>query len=120
MGQEFEDKFETKLDDLRNCQNEHEKEFVQFRAVSDERFKTLNSNMEEIKELLKQHFAESTDHENAQALMIQDLNNRLTTLEVEKRTERRFAVMLSGAISTAIVVIATVVVPFVSKWISGA
>ena len=65
---------------------EHEKDFSGFKAVSEERHKNLKSDMDEIKDLLKSRIEKSDAHENAQALIITDLNNRVMALEIEKKT----------------------------------
>ena len=82
-------KLETKLEDMGEDFHNHEKNFIEFKAeyqaVSRERHANLSEKIEEMLSLIRIQ----ADSDSAQTSLIIELNNRLTTLETEKRTEMR-------------------------------
>ena len=96
MGNEI--RLEKKIDDLSEKQQEHELNVVKFQAKTDEKFNTISGGIEDIKVLLKTQ----AEADTAQAQMIIDLNNRITIIETEKKTEKRsFKTWLAVAIVIA-------------------
>ena len=85
MPQDVENRLETKIDDLAEKQHSHELNVVKFQSATDERFKNISEGIEDIKVLLKTQ----ADADSAQSSIIIDLNNRITVMETEKKTERR-------------------------------
>ena len=69
-------------DQMRDEFREHEKEFVEFKATANSTLNNMQGDITEIKEMLKDHFKDSGEHENAQAVMLADLNNRMTQQEI--------------------------------------
>lgn len=85
MGQDIEQRLENKIDDLSDKQHKHELNVVQYQATTDEKFKSIASGIEDIKVILQTQ----ADADSAQSTMMIDLNNRVTVIETEKKTERR-------------------------------
>ena len=91
----------------------HEKEFVGFKATTNTVLNSMQEGITAIQDMLKEHFRDSGEHENAQAIMLADLNNRMiqqegivdketienlkqnvNTLQTERGSDRRWGVIL--------------------------
>ena len=78
----MEDAITQKIDRLAQDQHNHEINFVKFQAVSEERYKTTSDALTNIVALLKTQSEQDVAH----VVVMNELNTRVTTIEVEKKT----------------------------------
>ena len=80
-----------------------EREFIEFRAVQEERYKSMDRRLLDIRDEIKSQ-EKDTDAQSAVGI---DLNNRVTKIEAELRTSRRYVAILVTVGSGVSAVIAT-------------
>ena len=87
---------QQQLDQLGKEFREHEKNFISFSAVAEERYKTTSEVLSEIKKMLEA----SNEQDVSQAELISELNERVivleTTLDTEKKTSKKFMWLILG------------------------
>ena len=86
-----------------NEMSNFEREFIEFKAVQEERYKSTDRRLLDIRDEIKSQETD-TDAQNTLAI---DLNNRLVAIETEMRTARRYVTILVAIGSGLSAVIAT-------------
>ena len=71
-----------------------EREFIEFKAVQEERYKNLSRSITELRDSIKERDAVTDTQDKAQAEMTMDLNNRVTVIETELSSSRRFVAIV--------------------------
>ena len=88
---------------MSNGLSDSERDFIEFKAVQEERYKNIDRRLLDIRDEIKNQ-EKDTDAQNALAI---DLNNRVTTIEVELKTSRRYVAILVTIGSGVSAVVAT-------------
>ena len=87
----------------------HEREFIEFKAVAEERQKANERRFTDLLTAIEKRDALAEKHESAQSALTLDLNQRVTTIEAELKTGRRHVAIMIAIGSGLAATIATLI-----------